>query len=216
MPHRLVRGSPAHTLSSAETENRVRAGARKNCVFLLRGGEGGPRLAFSPAVAGRMRGLSRARSTGANAPRTYSSRHPVDGVVVNTQRARRRCDGRLCADPKADSPPLRGERPTAMSRRVRGLFRLLAPDSCFLTPALDGRCPAAGSCERARMSRTGAKIRASVCVLRSHQMCSVVRIRQFIQRAFGRPAPLLSTWSLRPDRTCSRTLPNPQAGLPQR
>jgi len=49
-------GSRAHTLSPAERENRLRAEARKNCVFLLRGGEGGPRRAFSPAVAGRMRG----------------------------------------------------------------------------------------------------------------------------------------------------------------
>jgi hypothetical protein len=46
------------------------------------------------------------RSTGGNAPRTYNSRHALNGVVVNTHGARRRCGGkrRRHKRPRFDSP----------------------------------------------------------------------------------------------------------------
>jgi len=54
-------GAHLRTHSPAERQNRLRAPARRHCVFLLRGGEGGPRQAFSSVRRGPDEGSLPAR-----------------------------------------------------------------------------------------------------------------------------------------------------------
>ena len=114
--------------------------ARKNCVFLLR--EGGPRRAFSPAVAGRMRGLF---PSGPAANKEYSF------ILLHTSADKRSggVSGALRGGQGRETGL--GTQPVDSSLSTRHL-------------SLSSSRPAAGSLKRARNSHTGMD-RACPCVL---------------------------------------------------
>jgi hypothetical protein len=167
-------GAHLPALAPGERENRLRAQARKNCVFLLRGGvrfqdpdgahrtpeigEGGPRQAFSLAVAGRMRGHF---PSGPAANREYSF------ILLHTSADKRSggVSGALRGGQGRETG--HGARAVDSSLATRHLSLHFpcpgfAPVSRIPSPAprfsshlsLSSR-PAAGSRERVRKSHTG-------------------------------------------------------------
>ena len=87
---RLVKAPAAnHPLPGGEGSDFCRGRAAPDFSYLLQGGEGGPRQAFSPAVAGRMRGFL-PRPTTTNDFRSSSSALPP---IFEAGECRGHCEG---------------------------------------------------------------------------------------------------------------------------
>ena len=126
-------GSRAHTLSPAERENRLRAQARRNCVFLLPKVDRDWRSHQSVRRRSRMRG---------HFPSGLATNKQYSFILFHTS-ADKRSGG--------VSGALRGGQGRETGHGARAIDSSL-PTRHLSVPS---SCPAAGSRERAGMNRTG-------------------------------------------------------------